>query len=267
MRISAVLACRNEERFITAWLEETSAYADEILIAIHAPTDATAELIAKFRQQASIPIHSEWFPASTVARFGFSLMKNEMVAAASGDWITSIDADEEIGLSRDALHDAIESAQRQSSPAVSLQWASHPQPGDVRECSMADRAVLRQAHVTSHPVTRKTKVFCNHSVIWWRGQIHEALFRGAQDVSRVCYDHAGLLHHYDYLQDQFVEWKLPLYHYLLCRTNDCPPLRFGTNRWWYDVEMKRHGDQIRQNAAKFVARRDEWFPELPARTI
>ena len=35
-------------------------------------------------------------------------MKNEMIARASGDWITSIDADEEIGLTPESLESALE---------------------------------------------------------------------------------------------------------------------------------------------------------------
>jgi predicted kinase len=72
VNISAVLACRNEEPFIQSWLEATSAYAREILIALHAPTDATADIIARFKPHSPVPIHRDWFPARTVERFGYS---------------------------------------------------------------------------------------------------------------------------------------------------------------------------------------------------
>lgn len=265
--ISAVLACHNEEPFINAWLEETSAYADEILVAVHAPTDATADLIARFKRDASVPIHCEWFPAETVERYGFSLMKNEMIARARGDWITSIDADEEIGLSPAELRDEIEAAQVARRPALTLQWATHPNPPEAASKSMNDRHELRKDHEPILPVVEKHRIFCNRSGIWWRGWIHETLYCHDIHVGRASFPSLALLHHYCYLRDAPPEWKTPLYHYLICRAVDCPALREGTDSWWFETDFDKKEKQMRENAARYQANCRRWFPHMSARVL
>jgi glycosyltransferase involved in cell wall biosynthesis len=268
MRISAVLACHNEERFIQAWLEETSAYADEILIAVHAPTDSTADIIARFKPNSPVPIRCEWFPAQTVARFGFSLMKNEMIARATGDWVTSIDADEEIGLAREELHQILDAAMGGGWSAVSLQWAQHPRLQDrTDDWTMDRRDMLRRAHTPVNPPVRKWKIFRNHAGFWWQGLIHEELARRGGGAWRFSLDSDAFLHHYAYLNHSVPAWKGCLYAYLICRIRDCPRLRIGTNPWWYEGGFLPNEAGIRAGAALFEARRHEWFPEIPGRDL
>ena len=264
MRISAALACHNEEAFIQAWLEKTSAYADEILIAVHAPTDSTADIISKFKSISTVPIHCEWFPSETVARFGFSLMKNEMIAQASCDWITSIDADEEIGLTPDELRDELARATRLGKSDVRLQWAEHRDPHCRQNNSTID---YRKSHLQCEPSIQKRKVFRNHFGYWWNGLIHEEIKRQGENASRSSLTLEAKLHHHAYVNESDAEWKQPLYDYLICRIVDFPHLRAGTNAWWYDAGFKENEAAIRQNAALFLSRQHEWFPHIPSRTI
>lgn len=268
MKISAVLACHNEEEFIEAWLEETCAYADEILIAIHAPTDSTADKIAAFKPHSPVPIHCEWFPARTVARYGFSLMKNEMIARAAGDWVTSIDADEEIGLTREGLIALFDHARSRNRSAVSLEWAECP-PSEQRPdgWTMEHRKLLRQRHVFLEPPVRKWKIFQNHAGFWWEGLIHEEIKRGGKDASHFGIPSGAPLHHYAYLRPSVPEWKEWLYAYLICRIRDAQHLRAGTNSWWYEEGFLGNEQAIRAAAAAFAARQSEWFPHVPRRVI
>jgi glycosyltransferase involved in cell wall biosynthesis len=268
MLISAVLACRNEEPFIQAWLEETCVYAQEMLIAVNAPTDATCDIIARFKAHSPVPIRCEWFPARTVARFGYSVMKNEMIARATGDWITSIDADEEIGLTPDGLGRALDAAMAAGRSALSLCWADHPRPQDLTDdCTMNHRATLRLAHVPSAPPLHKCKVFRSRAGYWWRGIIHEEFVRYGRDALAFCHDSGAYLHHYGYLRRPRPEWKDPLYSFLICRARDCPHLRLGVNRAWYVDRFEGNEIAIRAEAARFRAHRDEWFPEIPRREL
>lgn len=268
MRISAVLACHNEEKFIQAWLEETCAYADEILIAVHAPTDATAAIIARFKPHSPVPISCQWFPAEVVARYGFSLMKNEMIARAKGEWITSIDGDEEIALTRDEMLTLFAAATCQGKSVVSLQWAEHPCRQDrTDEWTMSNRAMLRRMHAPLSPTVRKLKIFRNRAGFWWQGLIHEEIMRHGTSAVPFVLDTDACLHHYGYLNESVPEWKQALYASVICRIRDCPPLRFGTNSWWYEAGFLGNESGIRAGAARFVERQREWFPDLPRKEI
>ncbi len=202
MNISAVLACHNEEPFILSWLEETSAYAREILIAVNAPTDRTADIIARFKSHSPVPIHCEWFPAQTVARYGFAVMKNEMISRATGDWVTSIDADEEIGLTATELAGALESTTAAGCSALALWWAEHPRPRDVPVGWSMERHryQLRSEHRPVYPPLRKCNVFRNRAGYWWRGIIHEVIARYGRKGLEFCHDVGAFVHHYGYLR-------------------------------------------------------------------
>jgi len=268
MRISAVLACHNEEFFIQAWLEETVKYADEILIALHAPTDRTADIIAHFKANSPVPIHCEWFPTRTVLRFGFSVMKNEMIARASGDWVTSIDADEEIGLTGDELRELLEQADSRELDAVRLLWAEPPLPRQTNPTgTMADRRVLRESHVIYLPQQWKWKVFRNRRGIWWSGLVHEELYQGRCHVDASSLATGSMLHHYAYLIADPPVWKFPLLAYLLCRGLDHPEQRAGTNRRWFEEFYPRQEASLRAAAALLDRHLDDWFPEVAARSL
>jgi glycosyltransferase involved in cell wall biosynthesis len=268
VNISAVLACRNEEPFIQAWLESTSAYAQEILIAMNGPTDATADIIARFKGHSSVPIHCEWFPARTVARFGYSVMKNEMIARATGDWITSIDADEEIGLSPVELRQALAAAMAAGRSALRLRLASHPRPQDVAEdVTMEHRLMLREAHRPLNPPVPKTRIVRNRAGYWWQGIVHEHLTRHGEDATVFSFFVEADLHHYAYLRRPHPPWKGPLYSSLICRARDVPHLRSGVNRAWYVDLFEPNEAAIRAEAARLRQCGDDWFPEVPRRDL
>jgi glycosyltransferase involved in cell wall biosynthesis len=267
VNITAVLACRNEEPYIQAWLEETSAYAGEILIAVNAPTDATADIIARFKAHSPVPIRTEWFSARTVERFGYSVMKNELIARAAGDWIISLDADEEIGLTPSGLDAALEEAAAAGCSALSLWWAEHPSPSEVPDdWTMEQRQLLRPLHRQTIPALPKCKIFRNRAGFWWRGIIHEVIERHGRNGLHFCHDVGAVAHHYGYLRRPQPEWKDALYAYLICVARDCPNLGAAVDRYWHALyEDDQPG--MRAAAARFLSRRGEWFPELPGRQI
>jgi glycosyltransferase involved in cell wall biosynthesis len=268
LTISAVLVCRNEEPFIQAWLEQASAYAEEILIGVHAPTDATADIIARFKAHSPVPIRCEWFPAETLVRFGFSVMKNEMVARASGDWIVCLDADEHIGPGPRELAEALEATSAAGYSALTLWWAEHPRPDEVPAgWTMEHRALLRPLHRLGQTPLRKCKVFRNRAGYWWRGINHKVLTRYDRNALAFCHDIGACVHHYGYLRRPEPEWKEPLYSYLICCARDSPHLAAALERYWIAGFYERNQDRLRAAAARFEARRDEWFPEVPRRDL
>ncbi|MFH1699250.1 MAG: glycosyltransferase family 2 protein [Candidatus Zixiibacteriota bacterium] len=84
MKISAILITKNEEANIERCLQSVS-WTDEIVIVDSHSTDQTIEIAQKYGARIYSP---EWT--------GFGQAKQYALDKATGDWILSIDADEEI---------------------------------------------------------------------------------------------------------------------------------------------------------------------------
>lgn len=85
MRLSVIVITRNEARRLPACLASV-AFADEIVVVDNGSTDGTAELArtlgARVQQTPDWP--------------GFGPQKNRALDLATGDWVLSIDADEQL---------------------------------------------------------------------------------------------------------------------------------------------------------------------------
>jgi glycosyltransferase involved in cell wall biosynthesis len=91
-RLSVVIIARNEEQALPRCLDSVS-WADEVVVVDSHSTDRTCEIA---RQRGAMVCVIDWR--------GFGPAKQAGVERASGDWILSIDADEEVS---DALADDI----------------------------------------------------------------------------------------------------------------------------------------------------------------
>lgn len=91
IKISACVIVKNEGKNIYSWLENVSAFADEIIINDTGSADNTIEIITKFSEEKpDLPIillQSEW-------QEDFALAKNQCLSEATGNWIVFTDADE-----------------------------------------------------------------------------------------------------------------------------------------------------------------------------
>lgn len=83
-RLSLIVIAKNEEASIERCLRSAAIIADEIVLVDSASTDRTVEIAKRF--QAKILQPGDW-P-------GFGLQKQRAQAAATGEWILSLDADE-----------------------------------------------------------------------------------------------------------------------------------------------------------------------------
>jgi glycosyltransferase involved in cell wall biosynthesis len=81
--LSLIVIARNEEANIGRCLRSVS-FADEVVVVDNGSTDRTAEIAARFN--ARVVSAPDWR--------GFGRQKNRALAAATGDWILSLDADE-----------------------------------------------------------------------------------------------------------------------------------------------------------------------------
>lgn len=85
MKLSVILITKNEAAHLQACLEGV-AFADQIVVVDSGSTDATVDIARA--AGAEVIVTTDW-P-------GFGPQKNRALAAATGDWVFSIDADERV---------------------------------------------------------------------------------------------------------------------------------------------------------------------------
>lgn len=85
MRLSVCLITHNEEANIVRTLESVRGIADEIIVVDSHSTDSTVTLA---KSSGAIVFDEDWK--------GFAAQKNSCIAKSGGDWILSLDADEEV---------------------------------------------------------------------------------------------------------------------------------------------------------------------------
>ena len=84
MKLSVVIITRNEEAGIRRCLESVK-WADEIVVLDSGSTDATVRICREYTQH----VHETDWP-------GFGPQKNRALQQATGDWVLSLDADEQV---------------------------------------------------------------------------------------------------------------------------------------------------------------------------
>jgi glycosyltransferase involved in cell wall biosynthesis len=85
MRLAVIVITKNEERRLARCLESV-AFADELVVLDGGSTDRTAEIGQS--RGARVEISTTWS--------GFGPQKNRVLGLATGDWVLSLDADEEV---------------------------------------------------------------------------------------------------------------------------------------------------------------------------
>ena len=85
MSLAVIVIAKNEERRLARCLESV-AFADELVVLDGGSTDRTAEIGQS--KGARVEISTTWS--------GFGPQKNHVLGLATGDWVLSLDADEEV---------------------------------------------------------------------------------------------------------------------------------------------------------------------------
>ena len=85
-RLSVCMIVKNEERFLGQCLASVKDIADELIVIDTGSTDRTVEIAREHGAQVG---HFEWCN-------DFAAARNASIAAATGDWILFLDADEEL---------------------------------------------------------------------------------------------------------------------------------------------------------------------------
>lgn len=99
MKLSVVLATRNEEQNILRCLESVKSIADEIIIFDEYSTDKTKEIAEKFGAKVYLEEHHDIF----------HITKQKALEKAKGDWVLQLDADEVV--SKELAHEIMSTIQ------------------------------------------------------------------------------------------------------------------------------------------------------------
>lgn len=239
MKYSVAMVFRNELEFLDGWFKSVLTYADEILCGAHNPTDGSLEYVEQMKKlHPEIPISVKTFPEDTLYRMGFSFMKNVVAADATGDWIVSLDADEEMDLTKDTL----EQICKGNHIAISTQTMhiSERQP----HWSLNNREQIKNE--APWIAQRHWRIYKNFQGISWWGMIHEELrTRAGNHVSSRCLASNVKMWHFGALHNPEKRKSKPgLYAELLLRIVENPSLRKGTNSWWFTKYFEEHKEEL-----------------------
>lgn len=167
-KLTVCLIARDEERFISACLKSIKGVADQIVVLDTGSTDRTVQIAQELGAEV---YHFTW-------RNDFSAARNAALEHAHGDWILSLDADEELVAStRDQLKTALTEA-------------------DV----IAYRLPLADVGKEKEGFHYVPRLFRNAPGVHFRGRIHEHAFCSLEALQselgmRNILGKAQLLHH------------------------------------------------------------------------
>jgi len=172
-KLSVVVITRDEAHNLPRLLDSVEGLADEIVVFDSGSVDGTVD-IAKAR--GARVFDCEWA--------GWSATKNQANAAAKGDWILSLDADEALtATSAEAIRQVVSGPLRTSDGA----WR-------VGEIDRLTRYIDRWVHHSGWRPDRKIRLWPAQSA-QWKGAIHERpVFDGPISIVRI----AGDVEHHSY---------------------------------------------------------------------
>ena len=143
-RLSLCMITKNEEQFLGQCLASAAPVVDEIIVVDTGSTDRTVEIAESFGAKV---LHYEW-------NDDFAAARNVARAAATGDWILSLDADEAL---RPAEHPALRQALNDHGVSgYHLKFKNHHTNADTVGVIMV-------------------RVFRNLEGVFWENRIHEQM--------------------------------------------------------------------------------------------
>ena len=170
VKLSVVIITHNEERNIERCLASLSGIADEVVVVDSGSTDGTESIC---RQHGAHFVRHDWE--------GFSNQKNFAETLATGDWVLSLDADEQVG---EALSDSLKKL-----------LTDGPHEGEVYSMNRLTNFCGSWIHHCGWYPDRKIRLF-NRTKKQWTGTIHEILADTAEPTETQLL--VGDLHHYSY---------------------------------------------------------------------
>ena len=183
--LTVSMIARDESRFLPVCLESIRGLADEVVVVDTGSSDDTVEIARRFGARVG---HSEWVD-------DFAAARNVSLAMARGDWVLSLDADEEVDavdherirkLIASGVADAFQVTTRNYCKRVT---APNFQPDDA---SYPGRCRSEPGWVPS----AKIRLWRNGMGMEWRRRVHELLEHSALEVGARLLRTEVPIHHY-----------------------------------------------------------------------
>jgi glycosyltransferase involved in cell wall biosynthesis len=249
MKISVTVQFHNELEFLPGFFEAASKYADEIICAAHAPTDGSLEYVKSLQAESKVPITIMEFPEDTVYQHGFSYMKNACIEKATGDWIVSLDADEEMEVTKEGIERW--SRGRHFCVSTITMHTTEFKP----HWSLENREVIKQEAQWIRQ--RHWRIFKNIGIRWY-GLIHEELrLPEGRHIGLLCRNSDMRMWHLGSCANPAKRgFKDGLYAELLLRVVEQPELREGTNKWWWTTFYEENKESLHKQRDEYRKQRE-----------
>ncbi|MAE69465.1 MAG: hypothetical protein CME06_03230 [Gemmatimonadetes bacterium] len=183
--LTVSMIARDETRFLPACLESIRGLADEVVVVDTGSNDDTIEIARRFGARVG---HFEWVD-------DFAAARNASLAMARGDWVLSLDADEEIDavdhvkLRKLIASDCADAFQMSTRNYCKRMTAPNFHPDDG---SYPGRCRSEPGWVPSN----KVRLWKNGLGMEWRRRVHELLEDSAFEVGARVFRTAVPIHHY-----------------------------------------------------------------------
>ena len=221
--LSVVMIVKNEAHCIAGCLNSVRAIADEIVVADTGSTDDTLVRVAEFGAKVfSIP----W-------RDDFAEARNQTLAAASGDWLLHLDADEALDAAGARRIREIVDADGFGADAIEVTlanycndmraWRWRPVPPD-------DPMARGKAGYVAAPLLR---LFRNRRGFEYREAVHENITESVVERGGVIRQEPILIHHYGYGADSATAGAKAALYYRIARNKARE--RPGDPKAWHDL--------------------------------
>ena len=194
--LSVVMIVKNEAACLGECLESVRSVADEILVADTGSTDDTVAIAERFGAHI---IHVPW-------RDDFAAARNQSLAAATGDWLLHLDADEVLDAQGAARIRAVVDADGADTDgagadAIEVTLANYCDAMRAwRWTPVAPDDPMARGHA-GYIAVGLLRLFRNHRGFEYREPVHENITESVRDKAGVVRAEPIAIHHYGFAGD------------------------------------------------------------------
>lgn len=242
--VAAVVLAYNSKEILSVTLPRLTECFDEIVIVDMGSNDGSRGLYSEVLGDDDTVV---LYDRRNLFQFGFSHARNYGARFVKSDWIFAIDTDE--FLSATEFRSAMHLMQENGQACFTVTRRNYD---SRQEFKISDVAALTSGCPFKEEPQRR--LYPNNPQFRFEGIIHEELFYNGKIASNTAIKMPLVIHHLSRYAEQDQEQKQQLYAFLLLRAAVHPPLRFGTNNWWFKEYVPNNLEALLQRANRFASK-------------